>query len=186
MLAVFFDAPPQPGVPEAPKPVVRRARRSPPAKPSPSPTENLLEEKVPELPSPQEVFRGLPKDAAGGVDWVRALAEKLIQPSAGIDPDTKDEPILPLEVVLTPEGQPFFKVVFPHEPHTQVLACANCHPRIFQMRGGADPITMAKIYAGEYCGRCHGKVAFAIPTGCPRCHPALAPPRRAAPRTGAR
>jgi len=36
-----------------------------------------------------------------------------------------------------------------------------------------DKITMAKIFAGEFCGRCHGKVAFNVPTGCPRCHPAL-------------
>jgi c(7)-type cytochrome triheme protein len=82
-----------------------------------------------------------------------------------------------MNVELIPEGQPVFKVTFPHKEHTQWLACANCHPGIFQMRRGADPITMAKIFAGEYCGRCHGKVSFAVATGCPRCHLALAGPK---------
>ncbi|MFQ5945796.1 MAG: cytochrome c3 family protein [Anaerolineae bacterium] len=122
----------------------------------------------------RDVLRQLPKDEAGGVDWARALQEKAIEPRAGLDPEAKDQPVFPFDVELTPEAQPLFKVTFPHKAHTEWLACANCHPGIFQMQQGADPMTMAKIYAGEYCGRCHGKVAFAVPTGCPRCHPALA------------
>ena len=37
---------------------------------------------------------------------------------------------------------------------------------------GADPITMKGIKSGEFCGRCHGPVAFGT-TGddCDRCHP---------------
>ncbi len=111
--------------------------------------------------------------AAGGSDWAKALAEGVIAPRPGIDPKAEDEAVFPLEVELTPADNPAFKVVFPHETHTTLLTCANCHPGIFQMAGGADPITMDKIYAGEYCGRCHGKVAFDVATGCPRCHPAL-------------
>jgi c(7)-type cytochrome triheme protein len=112
----------------------------------------------------------LPKDAAGGTDWVRALNEKLIQPKAGLDPKAEDETVLDLDVELIPKEAPEFKSVYSHKVHTQILACANCHTGIFQMEKGADAITMEKIFAGEFCGRCHGKVAFDIATGCPRCH----------------
>ncbi len=111
-----------------------------------------------------------------GPDWAKALAEGAIAPRAGIDPKAPDQPLFPLNVELVPAGNPVFKVVFPHAAHTAVLSCASCHPALFQMKAGADPITMAKIMAGEYCGACHGKVAFAVPTGCPRCHAALATP----------
>jgi hypothetical protein len=29
---------------------------------------------------------------------------------------------------------------------------------------------MDKIFAGEYCGRCHGPVAFDPAAACARCH----------------
>lgn len=109
---------------------------------------------------------------AGVPDWARALAEGLIAPRPGRDPGAAEEPVFPLDVELVPLGNPALKVVFPHGAHTAWLACANCHPGIFQMAKGADPITMEKIFAGRYCGACHGKVAFPV-TACGRCHPAL-------------
>ena len=69
---------------------------------------------------------------------------------------------------------PDFKVTYPHRIHTQLLACTTCHTGIFQMQAGADPITMEQIFAGEFCGRCHGKVAFDPTTACPRCHLGMA------------
>jgi len=110
----------------------------------------------------------------GMPDWAKALADGVIVPRAGIDPGTPRQPVLPINVELVPEASPAFKAVFSHASHTAVLSCASCHPGIFEMRAGADPISMPKIYAGEYCGRCHGKVAFAVATGCPRCHSLLA------------
>ncbi len=178
ILSTLFEGVPKPGEADRSKPVVRRPRHpsEPQAAPSPAVVEiGPLEEpaKPAALPSWAEVSRTLPKDAAGGIDWVRAIEEKAITPSPGLDPAAKDQPVFPLDVELTPDLQPLFKVKFPHKAHTQWLACTNCHTAIFQMQRGADPITMAKIFAGEYCGRCHGKVSFAVPTGCPRCHPAL-------------
>lgn len=113
-----------------------------------------------------------PRDTMGNVDWAAAARGRLIRPRPGIDADTPDIPPMPLDVRLDP-GLPGFEVVFPHEAHTYWLRCDNCHPAIFQMKAGADPITMAAIFAGEYCGRCHGKVAFPPASGCPRCHPAM-------------
>ena len=110
----------------------------------------------------------------GMPDWAKALVDGVIVPRAGIDPETRHQPVLPLNIELVPEAVPAYKVVYPHAPHTAVLSCASCHPGIFEMRAGADPINMQKIFAGEYCGRCHGKVAFDVTTGCPRCHELLA------------
>ncbi len=110
----------------------------------------------------------------GGVpDWAKALAEGILAPRPGLDPKATEEPPFPLDVELVPADNPALKVVFPHGAHTAWVACTNCHPGIFQMAKGVDPITMEKIYAGEYCGACHGKVAFPI-TACGRCHPAMA------------
>jgi c(7)-type cytochrome triheme protein len=86
-----------------------------------------------------------------------------------------EAPILPYDVHLDP-GIPSFEVVFPHAPHTFWLRCESCHPGICQMRAGSTPITMGKIFEGEYCGRCHGKVAFPPQTGCLRCYVKLLAP----------
>lgn len=112
----------------------------------------------------------LPRDANGNLDWVRALNEKLIEPKSGPDAKAEEQPVFDLDVELVPKLVPDFKATYPHKIHTQILACANCHPAIFQMEKGAAPITMEKIFAGEFCGRCHGKVAFEVTTGCARCH----------------
>jgi c(7)-type cytochrome triheme protein len=103
----------------------------------------------------------LPEHANGGTDWVGALNASLINPKPGIDEKAEPEPELDLNLELVPKDMPELKVTYPHKIHTQLLACTNCHIDIFQMQAGADPITMEKIFAGEYCGRCHGKVALA-------------------------
>ncbi len=144
-----------------------------------NPSKNSEEAPPPERVTPRnwrEVLGQLPKEAAGGVDWDNALELKLIQPRSGLEPDAPDQQVLDLNIELTPKGQPLFKVIFSHKEHTVWLACANCHTGIFKMQRGGNPITMAKIYAGEFCGRCHGKVSFATGTGCPRCHAAMAGP----------
>ena len=167
LLSVLFEqAPPRQDVP--PEPVVRQPRRTPYKPPVPPPVVEIKEE------APRTDWAALrdqlPKDAGGGVDWVRALNEKLIEPKSGLDAKDEEQPVLDLDVELVPKDAPDFKATYPHKIHTRMLACSNCHPAIFQMEKGADPITMEKIFAGEFCGRCHGKVAFDVATGCPRCH----------------
>lgn len=175
VLSKIFDEVPRPGEEVKPKPVVHQPRRSPYKPAAPPPIVGWVA--PPPKPDWHQLLVNLPKEQAGGVDWDSALEEKLIEPKAGLEPDAPDQPVFDLTLELIPEGQEFFKVTFPHKQHTEWLACANCHTDIFKMQRGGDPITMAKIYAGEYCGRCHGKVSFAVPTGCPRCHLALAGPK---------
>ena len=175
-LSKIFEEVPTPGDEVQHKPVVHKPRRSRVADLAPAP---VTVEAAPSskllIPSRDwhELLRQLPKDEAGGVYWNEALANNLIQPRSWLKTDTPNQPAFDLILELTPKGQPLFKVIFPHKTHTDWLTCANCHSDIFKMQRGANSITMDKIYAGEFCGRCHGKVAFAIPTGCPRCHVAL-------------
>jgi c(7)-type cytochrome triheme protein len=114
----------------------------------------------------------LPKDQDGNVDWVQALKAGAIAPRPGPDRRAAEQPVLSLDVELVPEAGEGFKAVFSHEAHTALLACPSCHPALFEMKGGATPITMEKINAGEQCGVCHGTVAFSA-SACARCHPAM-------------
>ncbi len=66
-------------------------------------------------------------------------------------------------------------VTFSHQKHVdKKLQCTDCHVKIFQMKKGGttkgQPILMADMMKGQYCGSCHnGKKAFA-PTDCMKCH----------------
>jgi c(7)-type cytochrome triheme protein len=173
VLSTVFDGVPPPGTP----PKERRRRRMPPPEEPlvPSVTdvtpEDLLEqpEPWPDYESYEALLAALPKDTMGNLDWVAAVEDGSIRPRPGRDPEAEEAPILPFDVRLDP-GIPQFEVVFPHAAHTYWLRCDSCHPAIFRMKAGSNPITMAKIFEGEYCGKCHGKVAFPPETGCPRCH----------------
>jgi c(7)-type cytochrome triheme protein len=60
-------------------------------------------------------------------------------------------------------------VSFSHSSHASWLSCGNCHPAPFEMSKRGPTISMARIWAGEFCGKCHGSVAFPV-TQCDRCH----------------
>jgi len=175
-LSFFLEGVPKPGESYEWKPVVRQARRPPPPVPTATPTPEA-EAGLPKQRHGRDWLADLmpevPTDKSGKPDWVRALNEDLIQPKPGIAKDAKDQPPLNLDVEMVPKAQPGMKVAFSHKYHTQWLSCANCHVAIFKMKKDADPVTMGTLYAGKYCGVCHGKVAFAIPTGCARCHKSM-------------
>jgi c(7)-type cytochrome triheme protein len=65
------------------------------------------------------------------------------------------------------------KVVFSGDVHKKAGACNVCHPAIFQMKKGADAITMKDMEAGKFCGTCHnGTKAFSVKdaANCGKCH----------------
>jgi c(7)-type cytochrome triheme protein len=177
VLSIFFEGVPKPEEKTTRwQPVVRQARRQPPSVATPTPTPTKVVAVAREEHGRDwlaALMPKLPKDKSGKPDMERALNEKLIAPRPGIAAKAKDQAPFNMNVELVPKGQPTMKVVFSHKVHTQWLGCPNCHPAIFKMKKGADPITMAALYGGKYCGVCHGKVAFAIPTGCARCHSAM-------------
>ncbi len=61
---------------------------------------------------------------------------------------------------------------FSHWFHRIRYKCYACHPTLFQMKAGADKITMSAMQEGQFCGACHdGKTAWAVTIEtCNRCH----------------
>jgi len=120
-------------------------------------------------PAALELSR-LPKDKFGLVDWAAAIKKGLIKPRDSLDPNAVPTPPLNLDIVIHTKSKFMPDVVFPHYTHTLWLTCTNCHTKIFKMKAGGNPeMTMTKIAAGEYCGRCHNRVAFPL-ADCNRCH----------------
>jgi c(7)-type cytochrome triheme protein len=121
------------------------------------------------LQEPAEALAKFPLDAVGNqVRWVRALDLGIITPRSNILPDTKVER-LDLDVIMPRTGE-MPMVRFPHRQHTEWLDCKNCHEKLFISKAGATKaVNMFQILQGEYCGLCHGAVAFPL-TECKRCH----------------
>lgn len=121
------------------------------------------------LQEPSEALSKLPPDVVGNqVRWVKALEQGLITPRANILPDTTIR-VLDLDVIL-PRTAEMPMVRFPHKQHTEWLDCSNCHEKLFKSKTGATTgLNMFQILQGEYCGLCHGAVAFPL-TECKRCH----------------
>jgi len=144
---------------------------------------------VSQLQQPREALSRLAPDLPGNqVRWVQALQSGQINPRAKLHPDTTVE-IRETEIYLNLQGGASPIVKFPHKPHTQWLACANCHDGLFRKEVGSTRIGMRAILEGNQCGVCHGAVAFPL-TECDRCHsvsrvgfqrpPGVAPDARAA------
>lgn len=116
----------------------------------------------------EEATRHLPYDAVGFPDWMRALREGLIQPRSDISGKSSME-ILDLDIIMkNTKEMPYVR--FPHSSHTMWLACSNCHPDPFKPIAGSTNIRMADIFRGQYCGKCHDRVAFVTFFSCTRCH----------------
>lgn len=121
------------------------------------------------LQEPREALSKLPPDAVGNrVRWVKALEQGDINPRTNILPDTQIK-VIDLDVLL-PRTAEMPMVLFPHKQHTEWLDCSNCHESLFKYKAGSTKsMNMFAILSGEYCGRCHGAVAFPL-TECKRCH----------------
>jgi c(7)-type cytochrome triheme protein len=120
------------------------------------------------LQEPSAALSQLPPDAVGNkVSWIRALREQYIEPRTNILPETDIE-VIDMDIIMERTGE-LPMVLFPHKPHTEWLDCDNCHDQIFIEKVDANPVNMLAILSGEYCGRCHGAVAFPL-TECNRCH----------------
>lgn len=65
-------------------------------------------------------------------------------------------------------------VIFPHWFHRIRFQCRVCHTELgFEMRAGANDVTMDEISKGKFCGACHnGDIAWSV-DNCGLCHSAL-------------
>jgi len=117
-------------------------------------------------------LKGMPADGFGNkVNWVKALRKDKIRPASSLKGAGKlkslDKDIIIPSRIYTPAPP---AVLFPHKAHTEVMDCKSCHPRRFKAKkGGNTGMDMMKIINGQYCGACHGKVAFPL-EDCFRCH----------------
>lgn len=147
----------------APPPVTGLPKFADPSElPEPGPPYNR------ENSNPNTAMRNIPKEATGVEDWVKAFKEEKIKPHESLDLNKPGVPPFMFDVEIPAVGS-MPNVIFPHFPHTFWLDCGNCHPGIFMMKKGGNPISMVKIVNGEFCGRCHGRVAFPL-ANCTRCH----------------
>lgn len=133
---------------------------------------------------PDSVVQMLPRDHAGNIDWMAALNQGIIRPRTTLPGDSASLFVgTPFRFgfdFYLPGPVPMLDTYFPHSAHTQWVACQQCHGPIFKYQD--NEMEMADVFAGEYCGECHGKVSFPPMTGCERCHQDLAqPPNRAQP-----
>lgn len=121
-----------------------------------------------QLQEPREALSALPPDIVGNqVRWVEALDSGSINPRTSLRPETQVR-VLESEIIMSRNGS-LKAVRFPHRDHTLWLDCSNCHEKLFVSKAGANKVTMFGILQGEFCGRCHGAVAFPL-TECGRCH----------------
>jgi len=119
------------------------------------------------LQQPSDAMKDFPRDARGVINWVETLDRGLVAPRTGLTGGEKMHSVDFDVIFKNTASMPFVR--FPHLPHTKWLTCKNCHPAIFLPQRGGNFVTMAAIIEGEYCGVCHGKVAFP-PLECNRCH----------------
>lgn len=129
------------------------------------------------LPQKEDRFRAfaanLPKERLGnGVDWEKAEAEGKIKLTDTLENIPVQRKALKVredfDLAAKTEGMP--EIVFSHKKHSVWGGCESCHPDIFiGVKKGTTSYSMVELFAGRYCGACHGKVAF--PTSdCQRCH----------------
>jgi c(7)-type cytochrome triheme protein len=120
------------------------------------------------LQNPAKALSVLPRVGGGDqIDWVKALENNYISPRINLRSNTQIE-VLDLNILFPDTGE-MDMVNFPHKQHTEWLVCSNCHEEIFKYKAHATKFGMFEILNGDYCGRCHGAVAFP-PTQCERCH----------------
>lgn len=118
-------------------------------------------------------LRNFPTDFFGYPDWNKGLEQGIIKPKGTLDGSEEEKIELEYTNILIEINDPRMgDVLFPHMKHVLWLSCENCHPAPFKKKRGATRFSMNDVWAGQYCGKCHGKVAF-MPKGyenCKRCH----------------
>ena len=72
------------------------------------------------------------------------------------------------ELVYKVEG--LGNVVFSHKFHTSAFSCADCHPKLFDMKKTKGKMTMDEMYKGKFCGACHNGSMASPLSDCGKCH----------------
>jgi c(7)-type cytochrome triheme protein len=119
-----------------------------------------------------EFQKNMPRERFGnGIDWQKAEeSDKIVLVDYLEGISIKGMKIQdPAELELKPQEKNMPEIVFSHDKHSKWSGCELCHPEIFGVKQGGQPYSMEEIFAGKYCGVCHGPVAFPN-IDCQRCH----------------
>ena len=132
-----------------------------------------MTEKLETFDGDQPAFSALPKDQFGMVNWNKAVSDGIIRPLGSLTGEEAEyEGFLENLILFQVDVHFMADVIFPHGMHTYWVGCDSCHPKPFEKKAGATRFTMQDVVKGEFCGKCHGTVAF--PPGayknCRRCH----------------
>ena len=104
------------------------------------------------------------------IDWDAALADAKIKPAHQLTIEPASEGGFSNTLLLEAEWTGVSGAIVPHGRHAKWLDCNDCHPYIFNIKKKfTEGLRMANINQGQFCGVCHGKVAFPL-TDCVRCH----------------
>lgn len=124
------------------------------------------------LNAPKAALASLVPNPYGNlVDWVQALRKGQFVPIWSLDPKAPAPEAIDMDIIIPAMGKTA-DVRYPHKAHTELFDCDACHPSIFVMQAGANVekgMSMVNITRGQFCGVCHGKVAFPL-DDCNRCH----------------
>ena len=113
----------------------------------------------------------LPRNAYG-IDWEEAEATGLIKPIDVLEGVSIRKTPLKSQADFAIQARVNWvsDIIFSHKKHAVWNGCELCHPEIFPAtQKGAVRYTMFHLSSGQYCGVCHGKVAFPV-TACGGCH----------------
>ena len=107
-----------------------------------------------------------------GVNWLKAEKQGLVKLKdylTGETHDKKRQEDPADEELIKPKIAEMPEIIFSHKKHAVWNGCELCHPAIFGEKKGSTKFTMEEIFAGKFCGTCHGKVSFSV-LDCQRCH----------------
>ena len=113
-----------------------------------------------------------PKGRFGNnVDWEMAeLAGKIRLVDTLPEISVKRKPFdVPKDYSIEAKINGLPQIIFSHKKHAIWNGCELCHPDIYAVKAGTTKYTMQDVFAGRFCGLCHGSVAFPA-TDCQRCH----------------
>ena len=117
--------------------------------------------------------KDLPKEGQGnGINWELAEEKGAIKPVDFLEGVSMPKSDIKAreDFSIKARGTWMHDVIFSHKKHAVWNGCEVCHPAIFPtVEKGSTKYSMFDIYDGEYCGVCHGKVAFPL-IECQRCH----------------
>ncbi|MDH3972963.1 MAG: hypothetical protein OEV42_01670 [Deltaproteobacteria bacterium] len=110
----------------------------------------------------------LPLDKFGFINWAELVKGKYFTPLPSLSNEVKEE-TRDNKILFESRSRVVKNVLFDHGIHSDLIKCSVCHPAIFIDKVGANNMKMTFLAAGQFCGRCHGKVSFPI-KDCKRCH----------------